>query len=448
MESPGNGQTAVRRMNAAESPRIDVFRLAIVTSNYPTPARPTYGTFVRQLAHALARQGVGCSVIQPVAVHEARGPSGCPHGEREDAGGGQEVDVYRPRFLSLSAREAFARLGPFNPSRFTLNRFAAAVRRTVRGLGIRPDALYGHFLYLAGAAAVRVGDDLGIPAFPCVGEGELWTVRQFGTAHARKALAGARGFLANSSALKRTLVQQLGFSADRIGVFPNGTNLAAFKPLDRSAARARLGLPQDRFLVAAAGNFLEKKGIVRVGAAIEGLEGVSGVFAGSGPVPPTASNVALCRRVAHDDMPVLLSACDVFVLPTLVEGSCNALVEAMACGLPIVSSTGEFNDDVLDESMSLRVDPLDVAAIRRAIVRLRDDPALRARLAAAALRRSRDFDVDERARRVVDFIRARIHGSGGSAAAGATGAPAGDEPQQPTSGCARHGPGGRSHGNV
>ncbi|HRT04328.1 MAG TPA: glycosyltransferase [Kiritimatiellia bacterium] len=436
------------RMGAAERSPTEMFRLAIVTSNYPTPARPTYGTFVRQFAHALARQGVGCAVIQPVAVHEERGRFGLADCEREDAGGGQTVVVHRPRFLSLSAREAFVRLGPFNPSRFTLNRFAAAVRRTLRGQRIRPDALYGHFLYLAGAAAVRVGRELGIPAFPCVGEGELWTVRQFGIAHARKALAGACGFLANSSALRETLVRRLGFSGDRIGVFPNGTNLAAFKPLDRSAARTRLGLPQDRFLVAAAGNFLEKKGIARVGAAIEGLAGVAGVFAGSGPVPPTASNVALCRRVAHEDMPVLLSACDVFVLPTLVEGSCNALVEAMACGLPIVSSVGAFNDDVLDESMSIRVDPLDVPAIRQAIVRLRDDPALRARMAAAALRRSRLFDVDDRARRMVAFIRQRIESSGGPAAACRSCDSTGNEIQQPTSGCAWRGSVGRLHGNV
>ena len=117
--------------------------------------------------------------------------------------------------------------------------------------------------------------------------------------------------------------------------------------------------------------------------------------------------MALCRRVTHEEMPALLSACDVFVLPTLIEGSCNALVEAMACGLPIVSSTGEFNDDVLDESMSIRIDPLDVAAIRAAIVRLRDDPALRARMAAEALRRSRLFDVDDRARRMLAFMAER-----------------------------------------
>lgn len=389
---------------AMESP----FHLAVVAGNYPSPAHPLHGSFVKEFAHAVARQGVRCTVIQPIAIHHAWQDREYAFHGQENAGDDRRVEVFRPRFLSLSARESFVRLGALSPSRFTLWQFSRAVRRILRQPGIRPDALYGHFLYLAGAAAVQVGAEMGIPAFPCVGEGELWTVRQFGVAHARKALAPACGFLANSSALRRTLVRELGIASAEIGVFPNGTNLSVFHPLDRAAARARFGLPSDRFLVAAAGNFLLKKGIARVGAAIEGLEGVSGVFAGSGPVPPTASNMALCRRVSHEEMPELLSACDVFVLPTLIEGSCNALVEAMACGLPIISSIGEFNDDILDDRMSIRIDPMDVTAIRQAIVRLRDDPALRAGMAAAALRHSRQFDINDRVRRMLAFMGAGV----------------------------------------
>jgi len=378
--------------------------LVIVTGIYPSPACPTHGTFVRQFAHAVTRQGVECTVIQPVAIHDAIGHSGYPQFALEKVGSSFAVNIYRPRFLSVSARESFRFLGALSPSRLTLHRFTAAVRRVLDQQRIRPDALYGHFLYLSGAAVVQVGQERQIPAFPNVGEGELWTVRRYGFVKAREALAGAAGFLANSSALKRTLFRDLQIAPDRIGVFPNGTDLTRFAPHERMAARHRLGLPQDQFLVGAVGNFLEKKGIVRVGEAIEGLEGVAGVFAGSGPVPPRGSNIALCRRFLPDDIPYLLSACDVFVLPTVIEGSCNALVEAMACGLPVISSKGEFNDDILDDSMSIRVDPLDVQAIRQAILMVMNDPVRRAAMADAALRRSRAFDINDRARRMLAFM--------------------------------------------
>ncbi len=381
--------------------------LLLVTSNYPSSARPTHGTFVQQFAHAVARQGIRCTVIQPVALHRSVKRKAFPYHEVEHIEEGCSVEVFRPRYVSLSARDSFNWLRRFSPSRITLNRFTAAVRRTLRKNQLHPDALYGHFLYFSGATVVQIGREEGAPAFPCVGEGEFWTVRRFGTSHAQKALIAAAGFLANSSALKQALISELGFDANRISVFPNGTDLTQFRPGDKSAARKRFGLPEDLFLVASVGNFLEKKGIVRVGKAIDGLDGVAGVFAGSGPVPPIATNMALCRRVAHDEMPDVLAACDVFVLPTLVEGCCNAIVEAMACGLPIISSTGTFNDDLLDDSMSIRVDPMDVAAIRNAIVHLRDDVDLRRSMSKAALLKSKRFDVNDRARRMLEFMAAQ-----------------------------------------
>jgi teichuronic acid biosynthesis glycosyltransferase TuaC len=382
--------------------------LVVVSGNYPLPSRPAYGTFVRQFVHAVAREGVDCTVVQPVAVHEERGERKLPYVEQEEVGDRRPVTIYRPRFVSLSARAAFARLGPLSPSRFTLWRFTKAVRRVLVRENLRPDALYGHFLYLAGAAAVRVGSQMNIPAFPCAGEGELWTVAQFGRRKARADLSPASGFLANSSALRRILAEELDVLPERIGVFPNGADLDVFQPRDRMEARRRLGLPHDRFLVASVGNFLMKKGVARVGEAIDGLEGVSGVFAGSGPVPPRAAHMALCRRVRPEEIPDVLSASDVFVLPTLVEGSCNALVEAMACGLPIISSRGEFNDDLLDDRMSIRIDPMDVLAIRGAILRLRDNAALRNEMAEASLERARQFDIRLRVRRMLDFMAARI----------------------------------------
>ncbi len=379
--------------------------LLVVAGNFPSPGSPSSGTFVQEFVRGVARQGVKCTVIAPVALHKGRNQSAYPIEAFDDsAGSGQRICILRPRFISLSAWNKLKLLGKFNPTRFTYLQFESSVLKTIQKRQLNPDAIYGHFLYFSGATAVRLGKRLGIPAFPCVGEGELWTIDWFGKRVAQTDLANATGFMTVNSGLAGLMRNDLGFDKNPIGVFPNGADLQKFYPRDKWESREALGLPHDQFLVASIGNFLFKKGVVRVGEAIDGLPGVSGIFAGSGPLPPQAKNIALCRRVQHSDIPILLSACDVFVLPTMVEGSCNALVEAMACGLPIISSDSAFNDDLLDEKMSIRVDPLDVVAIRKAIIELRDNSELRNKMSLNSIEKAKQFDVNDRVIRMLEFM--------------------------------------------
>lgn len=373
--------------------------LVVIPSRYPCALHPTWHVFVREIAHAFARQGLNVSVVAPLPVHRAwRG--GDAYRSEEDAGDGARVTVYRPRYLAWSSKT----IGPWNTFALTLAFFWRAALRCAQRLPTTPDAIYSHFLYPAGAAAVRVGTHLGIPAFLGVGEISLDTMNELGIARAQRELASARGYLANSTHLARLLQERLGVPASRIGVFPNGIDPRRFRPLDRQAMRAKHGLPPDRMLVGFVGGFEERKGPRRVAEAMGTGCGVSGVFIGVGNEPPSGENVAFCRRLPHDQVPELLSACDVFALPTTDEGCCNAVLEAMACGLPVISSNGAFNDDILSPEMSIRVDPMDVPAIRAAILRLRDDLGLRQGMSRAALAWSKQFNIDQRAQRMLAFM--------------------------------------------
>lgn len=110
----------------------------------------------------------------------------------------------------------------------------------------------------------------------------------------------------------------------------------------------------------------------------------------------------------HDDVPLYLNAADVFVLPTLQEGCCNAVVEAMACGLPIISSNLPFNWDVLNLDNSIMVDPLNVEEIKQAIIKLRDDVQLRLAMSCAALEKAKELTIQERAAKILSFIQSRM----------------------------------------
>jgi len=374
--------------------------LVIITHGYPCRSRPIWLAFVKEIAHSLARSGVKVTVIFPHAVHRAL-RAGDPFHWTEDAGGGATVEVFCPRYLSLSSIP----IGGWNTERLTLAGFCRAARRVLqRYLPERPDALYGHFLYLGGAVAARLGRESGIPSFVAVGEGNLCSKDPHGTLRALKDLAGVTAYIPNSSELSRLLQSELQVPQKRIGVFANGIDRRIFHPRDQADMRRKYGLPADRFLVCCVGYFTENKGPVRVGEAIRGLGDVGGVFVGSGPLPPESDNIFFKSTVPHDQIPEIMSACDVFVLPTKYEGCCSAISEAMACGLPIISSQGAFNDDILNNEVSIRVDPLNVDAIRQAIIVLKDSLSRRQAMRQAALAWAENFCIDGRAKDVRAFM--------------------------------------------
>ncbi|MBR4016782.1 MAG: glycosyltransferase family 4 protein, partial [Oscillospiraceae bacterium] len=119
---------------------------------------------------------------------------------------------------------------------------------------------------------------------------------------------------------------------------------------------------------------------------------------------PNVSNQVYCNSVDPAHIPEFLSAGDVFVLPTLNEGCCNAVVEAMGCGSAIVSSDRSFNYDVLNKDNSILIDPENIQAIREAVIRLKEDDALRHKLSNQAYADAQNLSIKERTARILQFI--------------------------------------------
>ena len=148
----------------------------------------------------------------------------------------------------------------------------------------------------------------------------------------------------------------------------------------------------------------ERKGIERLAEACRGAQDIRLLTLGTGPKEVRGDNITLVGKVAHEKIPEYLSAADIFALPTLAEGCCNAIVEAMACGLPIVSSDLDFNHDILNTSNSILVNPLNIEEIANAVSLLRQDEALRKRLSLGALETARGLALPIRAARIINFI--------------------------------------------
>jgi teichuronic acid biosynthesis glycosyltransferase TuaC len=378
-----------------------VKRLVVITKEYPSPGEPVY-PFVEQLVNALADLSVQVTVISPLNPLRRllRGGKVPPAREVRRTGAGSEVLLLRPRYISFGGR----RTGPVNPAMWTLYAFYRAVARAVRSLPEAPEALYGHFVFPSGLTAASLGAKLGIPAFLAYGES---TVRLFSgvpKAEVARRLRSLAGVVAVSGENAREIVEDGYYPfPERVRVFPNAVDPEKFRPMDRRAARARLGLPQDEFIVAFVGGFIERKGVRVLSQALDAA-GASSIFIGRGELRPTARDVRFCGAVDHDEIPLYLAAADIFALPTLNEGCCNAIVEALAMGLPVVSSDRPFNDGLLTEENSLRVDPTDTAAVAAAIAALKRDPELRAQLAAGARRSGEGLRIDARAKNILKFM--------------------------------------------
>jgi len=268
-----------------------------------------------------------------------------------------------------------------------------------------PDLAYGHFLYRGGAAALRIAEHFTIPAVVALGEATFDDYEQdLGLERIKQDLSRFRGIVAVSELIRDRCIERFAVRPERIRVFPNGIDFTLFKPMDRREARKGLGLPIDRPIIAFVGHFIERKGPMRVMESLRRHPELGGVFIGDGPQKPTGEQVLFAAPAVHEDIPRWIAACDVFVLPTLAEGSCNALIEAMACGRAIVTSEiASIRALTGNEAVSL-VDPMNVDAISQAVDHLVCNDDARNTLERRALERSRGYSLEARAKKILEWL--------------------------------------------
>jgi glycosyltransferase involved in cell wall biosynthesis len=226
----------------------------------------------------------------------------------------------------------------------------------------------------------------------------------------RAVAAGVGRYIAVSHDIADQLVERFRWPSEKIEVVHNAVRLERFAPTDATALRARLTGNRERPVVLTCARLHAQKGhTVLLHAAAELPEAVF-VLAGDGPeraaLEAQAAALALGDRVVflghRTDIPALLTACDVFALPSLYEGSSLAVLEAMAAGRAIVSSAiGGTDELVRDGDSGLLVPPGDADALVAALRRLLADDELRAALAGRAHARvERDFTPEVMSRRV------------------------------------------------
>lgn len=381
-------------------------KICVITEEYPTDASPKF-PFVDQLVCQMADLGVECTILNPVSITRRMiyKEKLKPKQWYKTTLNGNKIRIVCPRYISFSSKN----IGKINTAQWTLSSFMNSCLKWIKN-NHDFDAVYGHFIFPSAITANKVTSKYGIPSFLAYGENTTYTIDYLGVDKTKELLKNISGVISVSTVNKKVLLKYDLFPENKISVFPNGINKNKFYPRNKLEMRKKYNLPIDDFIVSFVGGFIHIKGADRLSKAIKivGEDKVKSIFIGSGDVQPDCEGILIQGKRPHDTIPEILSTADVFVLPTLAEGCCNAIIEAMGCGLPIISSNLAFNDDILDKSCSIKIDPKNAPEIATAIELLLSDKDLRLKLADGALEKAKMLNIETRARNIINFMESKL----------------------------------------
>jgi UDP-glucose:(heptosyl)LPS alpha-1,3-glucosyltransferase len=218
---------------------------------------------------------------------------------------------------------------------------------------------------------------------------------------------GAGRVIANSQMVKEEIVRFYGFPAEKIDVVRNGVPLSVLRSGEESRARIRetLGLKREDIAVLFAGSGWERKGLRFAIEAIEkGGKQMRLLVAGRGnKIKFKSARVQFLGVV--QDMPALYGAADVFLLPTIYDPFSNACLEALAAGLPVLTTRANGFSEIIETGAhgTILDDPRNTDAICEALLAWAD--TARREQARAGIRELADrFDISVNVARTLEIL--------------------------------------------
>lgn len=333
-------------------------KILTFTTLFPSSARPRHGIFVEtRLSHFRRFAGAQIRVVAPVPWFPSAAQC---FGEyalfartpREEVRNG--VNVYHPRYLTVPVAGMYSQ--PFALVRAAIGTIEALLRE-----GFDFDLIDAHYLYPDGVAAAMLARRFGKPLMLTARGSDVNLLMQSRVPRylILRALAQAQAIVAVSAALKSRLVE-LGADASRIRVLRNGVDINIFRPVPVTEARAALDLGAGP-VFAAVGNLVTEKGHDLTIDAVATIPEAILLVVGDGPerhrLEQRARTLGVADRVrflpvrAQRELPTVYSAANALVLASSREGWPNVILEAMACGTPVVATAVGGVPEILEDSI-------------------------------------------------------------------------------------------------
>jgi teichuronic acid biosynthesis glycosyltransferase TuaC len=362
-------------------------RVAAVTSQFPVDGDPNRGRPIVQTLAALAKLAQVEVFVPNARYPRWLAPRSYQYGRPADHRA--EVEGLTTHYCTYGTLPIVGRVA---------NGLGAA--RTLRGpLAVfRPDVLLSYWLYPDAFGAAVVATELGVPLVAGARGSDIRARDRISLLLTRRVLARSARILTVSEDLRRIAIERFGASAAFTSSVPNGCDTRIFRLGSRFAARAELGVPQDAKLILFVGRVVAAKGLRELATACLDAARtdphVQLAIVGQGPLLAELSGCMAQERAERfhapgalppNEVAAWMRACDVFCLPSHTEGYPNVLVEALACGRPVVATPVGGINEIVDTDSGLLTpvkDPVRLAAaLRAALSRSWDEVALSRRFA-------------------------------------------------------------------
>ncbi len=308
-------------------------RILLVTAMWPSPEHPDLGSFLLPL-------------------------------KRELEAIGHDVDV-----VSISRRGG----PPTDYARLSAEAVAAAIRN-------RPDVVFAHFLFPAGAAGAFASLASRVPLVVMAHGQDVANLGDIpGVLTAtRGVVARAAAVIANSRWLADRLAQRIPAARTKLEIADCGVDLGAFEPLPAARARRELDWDGAGPAFACVGSLIERKNVVRLADAFERFGRGRLAFVGDGPLRGALEgrpNVRVTGRLPQAEVPRWIAAADVLCQPSLVEPFGQATLEGMAMERTVVATGVGGPPEFVPPEAGVLVDPQDVSALTTALAAAAEMPS-------------------------------------------------------------------------
>lgn len=341
-------------------------KIVFLSHMFPNTHSPLFAPFMAERAKALSKI-VNLDIVAPVSYFPFIKKKLPPHKEKFN-----ELEVYHPRYIGL----------PSNLWNFRWLSYFIMLKLLPRKILENCSIMHIEWIYPDAYAAVRFAKKNGIKTVGVVHGNEA--IEYYGPTKLRKkyrkVLAALDRIIVVSKDLKNKLIKEYGVISESITVIHNGINKNEFKLFHKDGIRSRLGLPKGLPIGICVARLSEEKNIDILIKAVSLIkEKIFLIYIiGDGPLRDELraliyslgieNKVVLVGPVSNEKIALWLNASDFFCLPSQREGCPVVIHEALACGVPIVSTTvGAIPDLIYTDEYGILCPPSDSNAFAEII---------------------------------------------------------------------------------